>query len=52
MTWRSGNSISTLDLTFATLGIAEQVLQYQPYEELDSDSDYIPIITSIEISVP
>jgi hypothetical protein len=27
VTWRSGNSMSTLDLTFATPGIAEQVLQ-------------------------
>lgn len=52
VTWRSGNSMSTLDLAFATSGIAEQVLQHQPYEELDSDSDYIPIITSIGISVP
>jgi exonuclease III len=52
VTWRSGNSMSTLDLTFATSGIAEQVLQCQPCEELDSDSDHIPIITSIETSVP
>jgi endonuclease/exonuclease/phosphatase family metal-dependent hydrolase len=52
VTWRSGNSMSTLDLAFATSGIAEQVLQRQPCEELDSDSDHIPIITSIGISVP
>ena len=52
VTWRSGNSMSTLDLTFATSGIAEQTLQCQPCEELDSDSDHIPIITSIETSVP
>ena len=44
--------MSTLDLTFATSRIAEQVLQCQPCEELDSDSDHIPIITSIETSVP
>jgi hypothetical protein len=44
--------MSTLDLTFATPGIAEQVLQCQPCEELDSDSDHVPIITSIETSVP
>ena len=52
VTWRSGNSMGTLDLTFATSGIAEQVLQCQPCEELDSGSDHIPIITSIETSVP
>ncbi|KAI7106877.1 hypothetical protein KC340_g1239 [Hortaea werneckii] len=52
VTWKSGNSMSTLDLTFATSGIAEQVLQCQPCEELDSNSDHIPIITSIETSVP
>jgi hypothetical protein len=52
VTWRSDNSMSTLGLTFATPGIAEQVLQCQPCEELDSDSDHVPIITSIETSVP
>lgn len=52
MTWRSGSSMSTLDLSFAMPGITEQVLQCQPCEELDSDSDHIPIITSIEASVP
>jgi exonuclease III len=52
VTWRSGNSMSALDLTFATPGIAEQVLQCQPCEELDSDSDHVPIITSIETPVP
>jgi hypothetical protein len=44
--------MSTLDLGFATPGFAEQVLQCQPSEELDSDSDHVPIITSIETPVP
>jgi hypothetical protein len=52
VTWRSGNSMSTLDLAFATSGTTEQVLQRQPCKELDSDSDHIPIITSIRTSVP
>lgn len=52
VTWRSGGSMSTLDLAFATPRIAEQVLRCQPCEELDSDSDHVPIITSIETTVP
>jgi hypothetical protein len=52
VTWRSGNSMSTLHLSFATSGITEQVLQCQLCEELDSDSDHVPIITSIETLVP
>jgi hypothetical protein len=52
VTWTSGNSTSTLNLSAATPGITEQVLQCQPCEELDSDSDHVPIITPIESSVP
>jgi hypothetical protein len=44
--------MSTLDLTFAAPGIAEQVLQCQPCEKLDSDPDYVLIIRSIETSFP
>lgn len=52
VTWRSGRSMSTLDLSFATLWIIEQALQCRQCEELDSDSDHIPIIMSIGASVP
>jgi len=44
--------MSTLDLAFSTPRIAEQVLQCPPCEELDSDSDHVPMITPIETLVP
>ncbi|PIA82976.1 hypothetical protein CB0940_12191 [Cercospora beticola] len=47
VTWQSRQSESTLDLAFATEWIAQRLLQCQPHEEVNSDSDYIPIITSI-----
>ena len=52
VTWRTQRSMSTLDLVFATGHVAGHMRQCRPCEELDSDSDHVPVITSIEMTIP
>lgn len=52
ITWRIRHSMSTLDLVFATGSTAGRIQQCRPCEELDSDSDHVPVITSIEMEIP
>ncbi len=44
--------MSTLDLTFASPNTAGRIQQCRPCEELDSDSDHIPVITSVQTDIP
>ena len=52
ITWRLRQSMSTLDLAFATSSTAARVSQCRPCDELDSDSDHVPVLTSIMTQIP
>ena len=52
ITWRRNNSQSTLDLAFATPWTTNCVQQCQPCDELDSDSNHVPIITTLLANTP
>ena len=52
ITWRARQSMSTLDLVFATPTTAARTQECRACEELDSDSDHIPILTSLLEAVP
>ncbi|KHJ35175.1 putative zinc knuckle domain protein [Erysiphe necator] len=52
ITWQSRGSQSTLDLAFISKQLLGTVIRCQPSAELESSSDYIPVITELLINPP
>lgn len=51
VTWRrkNGSASSTIDLVFVSLGLVDSVLTCGTHEELDHQSDHLPIATEVNI---
>ena len=52
ITYRERQSRSSIDICFVIGGLVERVIRSEVDEELDHDSDHLPISTLLDVSVP
>ena len=52
ITWQARNSVQTLDLAWASPGIATRVITCQVQMESEHGSDYYPVETVLNMSIP
>ena len=51
ITYEEGEKKSTIDLCLLTMGLIDRVIKCQVDRELDHDSDHLPIVTVMDMSV-
>ena len=51
-TYRERQLHSSIDLCFVTAGLVERVIRSEVEEELDHDSDHLPISTILDVAAP
>jgi exonuclease III len=51
ITYEEGSKQATIDLCLVTLGLVDRIIRSEVDRSLDHDSDHLPIVTSLDISV-
>jgi endonuclease/exonuclease/phosphatase family metal-dependent hydrolase len=51
ITYEENNRRITIDFYLVTLGLVDRVIRYEVDRDLDHDSDHLPVVTFLDVSV-